>query len=73
MLTLPSVTRQMCDRKRITGVIYVRYVVTHFQIRRDHDDPDDPLTIYEELSDEVWDHCSSFTAPCGETWGNTLR
>jgi len=23
----------MCDRKRITRVTYVRYVVTHFQIR----------------------------------------
>ena len=45
----------MCDRKRITGVIYVRYVVTHLQIRWDHDDPDNPLTIYEELSDERYE------------------
>jgi uncharacterized protein DUF6881 len=37
------------------GVTYVRYVVTHFQIRWDHDDPDDPLTIYEELSDERYE------------------
>jgi len=27
---MPYVMRQMCDRKRITGVIYVRYVVTPF-------------------------------------------
>ena len=36
---MPYVMRQMCDHKRITGVIYVRYVVTLFQIRWDYDDP----------------------------------
>lgn len=30
-------------------------MVTHFQVRWDHDDPDDPVRIYEELSDERYE------------------
>ena len=36
-------------------VLYRRYVVTHFQVRWDHDDPDDPVALYEELSDERYE------------------
>lgn len=30
-------------------------MVSHFQVRWHHDDPDDPVRIYEELSDERYE------------------
>jgi hypothetical protein len=30
-------------------------VVSHFQVRWHHDNPDDPVRIYEELSDERYE------------------
>ena len=45
----------MCDRKRITGGDLRSVRGDPFPDPLDHDDPDDPLTIYDELSDERYE------------------
>jgi len=45
----------MCDRKRITGGDLPSVRGYPFPDPLDHDDPDDPLMIYDELSDERYE------------------